>query len=273
MKIFLSWSGEDSQSHQVAKALHKCLPRVIQHLKPFLSSHDVDSGTNWGPEVDKQLLENNFGILAITKASMLAPWLLFEAGALSKHVNRAHVCPYLLGLKPTDLEGPLSKLQSRESNKSGTMMLLETINKALPNERILNESALKEQFEMWWPKFKEDLENIKNDGPSKLNTANENVREDRDLLEEILTLSRAASTRNAGSSFGTARITKSWLKQIEENSSSVKEELNSCISALSSVDGADKAFLEKEISELQEILEIDQKFKNALYTMPSYLDT
>ena len=200
MKVFLSWSGENSQSHQVAIALHTWLPRVIQQLDPFLSSHDIDSGINWSPEVDKQLSEIHFGVLAITRTSMLAPWLLFEAGALSKHVNRSYVCPYLFGIKPTDLDGPLSKLQSRESHREGTLKLLETINKALPANKLTNE-VLSDQFEVWWPKLEAELDNIKNNDLASSDIPLRNVRSERELLEELLTLTRKISRDNQSSNY------------------------------------------------------------------------
>jgi len=209
MKIFLSWSGENSQSHQVAQALHNWLPRVIQQAKPWLSSHDMDSGINWGPEVDKQLSEIHFGILVITRYSMLAPWLLFEAGALSKHVERSYVCPYLCGLKATDIEGPLAKLQGRESNKNGTLMLLETNNKALPDAHPLTADVLKDQFEMWWPRLEEDLKAIDERhkpikapiSKTQLKLSPDQIRSDREILEEILQLARKEDNHGPFSSY------------------------------------------------------------------------
>ena len=42
MKVFLGWSGETS--HNVALALSDWLPKVIQAIRPFVSSEDIAKG-------------------------------------------------------------------------------------------------------------------------------------------------------------------------------------------------------------------------------------
>ena len=75
-------------------ALHKWLPSVIQALKPYISS-DIDKGARWSPDISEELENSSFGILCVTKESKDAPWLNFEAGALSKFVKRSRVAPFL----------------------------------------------------------------------------------------------------------------------------------------------------------------------------------
>src|SRR5688572_18638179 len=110
MKVFISWSGERSKA--VAVALREWLPDVIQSVHPWLSSEDIDAGLRWNDEVTRELSQTRFGIICLTAENQTAPWILFEAGALAKTIEKTHVVPYLIGLEPTDVQrGPLAQFQ------------------------------------------------------------------------------------------------------------------------------------------------------------------
>lgn len=189
MKIFLSWSGQDSQSHQVAKALRDWLPNVIQQLEPWLSSQDIKTGTNWQAELDKQIADTSFGILAITHESKDKPYLLFEAGALSRQVkDKAYVCPYYFGITSTDFNNPISVYQGEEATREGTLKLLQTINGALEESCRISEKSLEKYFDKWWEDLNSKLLEIKDYEES--NSGFIAPRQDRELLEEILQLVR-----------------------------------------------------------------------------------
>jgi hypothetical protein len=85
MNVFISWSGPASLA--VAKALKEWLPTVIQAAEPWVSDVDIASGARWSPEVSKQLEAAKFGIICLTPGNMDAPWVLFEAGAISRVVG------------------------------------------------------------------------------------------------------------------------------------------------------------------------------------------
>jgi hypothetical protein len=89
-----------------------------------MSDSDIDIGARWGPNLDKELEETHFGILCLTPECLESPWIHYEAGALSKFVDKAHVCPYLLGLEPSDVKGPFVNFQAAEANKTGTLKLV-----------------------------------------------------------------------------------------------------------------------------------------------------
>src|SRR5215472_19191834 len=96
LRIFISWSG--SRSRGTAEALRDWLPDVLNIVDPWLSAADVEKGAKWRQVISGELEKANFAILCLTPENLSSPWLLFEAGALSKR-SEALVCTYLLGLE------------------------------------------------------------------------------------------------------------------------------------------------------------------------------
>src|SRR5882757_2256316 len=73
MKVFLSWSGRTSR--EVAQAFHDWLPFVIQAVRPFISTGDIDKGKRWNDALSTELAETAYGILIITPDNYDKPWL------------------------------------------------------------------------------------------------------------------------------------------------------------------------------------------------------
>src|SRR4051794_19228421 len=95
-----------------------------------MSAEDIDKGARWGNEIASELEACDFGIICLTPANLQAPWIYFEAGALSKAVERARVSPLLLGLKPSDVTGPLVQFQFTLPQRSDMLRLVDAINDA-----------------------------------------------------------------------------------------------------------------------------------------------
>jgi len=192
MQTFLSWSGE--RSRHVAEALRAWLPHVINAVKPWMSGEDIETGARWSAEIAEQLSGTQFGIVCLTPENLLAPWILFEAGALSKTVERVRVCPYLFAVQPADIKGPLVQFQSTPANKEGTLRLVHALNRGM-GEPALSPTHVDEAFEVWWPRLDQRLGAI-----PKAPSDSTPVRSDREILEELLELVRkeARSTHVAG---------------------------------------------------------------------------
>ncbi len=184
MKVFISWSGD--QSKAIAEAFRDWLPNVIQQIEPFMSQWDIAAGERWGERLTKELGNTNFGIVCLTPESLNAPWLLFEAGALSKSLS-SRVCTYLLGLKFADVRAPLSQFNHRLADENGTRDVLKSINAALDGAS-LPEARLEKAFSRWWPEFAAKLAEIE-----KIHTVAAPVRSEREMIEEILEWARGAA--------------------------------------------------------------------------------
>jgi Protein of unknown function (DUF4241) len=115
------------------------------------------------------------------------PWILFEAGALSKTLDKAYVCPYLFDISPADLAGPLIQFNAAKADKDDTRRLINTINKACGDKSIPHDRVDK-AFEVWWPRLGEKLQNIRNAIP--IRKAERAKRNERKILEETLELVR-----------------------------------------------------------------------------------
>lgn len=167
------------------------LPSVIQSIKPYVSSEDIDKGARWSSDIAGELDASSYGILCLTNDNVNAPWINFEAGALGKSVDKSRVSPFLFRVLRSDIEGPVLQFQSTILEKDDVYKLLRSINSAC-GEESLEEGRLERAYDVWWPKLLTDLERIpdeKKEADSKGQESEADVRVAR-VLEEILDLSR-----------------------------------------------------------------------------------
>jgi hypothetical protein len=161
--------------------LRKYLPIMLQDVDAFMSKHDVQSGARWSSELSHELETSSFGVLCLAPENLQSPWLLFEAGALTKHIE-GRACGLLLRqLKPTDVTDPLSQFQHQVLSTEGFFALLRDINTKL--QKPLDPTQLELVFDKWWPDVDREYQDA-----LKSCVAESYVppRDERDILEEIL---------------------------------------------------------------------------------------
>ena len=190
MKVFISWSGQHSK--KLGEALRDWIPGVLQLVKPYFTPSDIEKGTRWLTDISTELSESQIGILCVTRDNIHSDWILFEAGALSKSLDKSHVCPVLFGINNTDLAGPLKQFQTTEFEKSDIHRLLSVINNGI-GEQKLPSKTFDTVFEKWWPDLETKIDQILGEAGEP----DEPIRSDRELLEEILQLSRRMTLRSA----------------------------------------------------------------------------
>jgi hypothetical protein len=199
MKVFICWSGRRSRA--IADALRQWLPGVLQAVRPYFSPDDVAKGSRWSSDIAKELEASRIGLLILTPENQDAPWLMFEAGALAKNLDRSKVCPLLFGeMEPTDVKGPLVQFQAAKFSCEEMKRVMKAINAELGDAALLPD-VLNDVFEMWWPRLEELISTQLNDTPEHV--FGQARRSDRELLEEVLSLTRSLDLNRGRDSLDT----------------------------------------------------------------------
>ncbi len=183
-KVFISWSGD--LSNKLADAVREWLPNVLQSVKPYFTPSDTEKGAKWTSDISRELKNSDIGIICLTKENLAEPWILFEAGSLSKNLDSSKVCTLLFGVDSTDLKGPLTTFQATSFKKNDFKKLVKSINNSGGDSK-LDDPILDQVFDKWWNEL--DLK-IKDILSNHSNTNDAEHRSERDILEEILELSR-----------------------------------------------------------------------------------
>jgi TIR domain len=213
MNVFIGWSGK--LSHGVALALYEWLPCVIQTIRPYISSEDIDKGTQWMYDLSTELTSAKYGILCITPDNSQEPWINFEAGALFKSLDHVNVMPFLFRVKPTDIKkGPLTHFQSTAYDQADVRKLIRSLNNACA-PRAVEEAKLERTYEKWWPDLQAKLDGLDAIAATAASISGtrtprrrtvedlvteilEDVRSQRNLLSEVL--SNSPTSNNVSSS-------------------------------------------------------------------------
>lgn len=188
MNVFISWSGE--QSGEIAKIIKDWLPDVIQRVIPFYSEEDIRKGARWSEKISEKLEKSCMGIICLTEDNLEKPWIMFEAGALSKNLGNSKVIPLLFGVNATTIEGPLAQFQAAYFSEEEMKKLVNTINEELKENKV-DSKRLEKIFKREWINLKNQVDNILS---TKKSTKKSITRSDRELLEELLLLTRELSS-------------------------------------------------------------------------------
>ncbi len=189
MQVFISWSGDRSRA--VAELLDDWMQCVLQAVRPWMSSKDIDRGSLWFSEITDQLKETKIGVICLTKDNQIKPWILFESGALAKGLSSARVCTFLIDLEPTDVGNPLAQFNHTMPTKDGLYELVRTLNSSL-GEHALREKVLEQVFDTYWPQFEDGFKRALEENPAGEHTPS---RSEESMLSEVLRTTRSLDRR------------------------------------------------------------------------------
>jgi hypothetical protein len=194
VKVFISWSGE--MSRRVALALRGWLPDVLNEVEPWMSDEDIDKGAAGLTELATALSKCSFGIVCLTQENQHRDWVNFEAGALAKSVgdDPSRVATLLIDQAgPSEITGPLAQFQATRLNVDDMTKLVRSLNKVATAPRT--EEAIDRAVKTWWSSLEQSIAEARKSVPDTTPAAP--PRSDRELLEEILTLTRDLANTSA----------------------------------------------------------------------------
>jgi hypothetical protein len=204
MKIFISWSGEESK--YIAKILSEWIEQVIQIAEPWIST-DIEKGKRWNAEIAGKLEESKVGIFIMTPSNLSSEWVHFEAGAISK-TQDAYVCTLLYKVHTTDVSSALSQFQATRLEKEEMLILLKQINVQIGKNgaKALKEKQIENIFDSLWPEFEEKLKLV----PESENEPE--IRTEKELMEESLNILRYL--KNSAENVGGTTVSEDDMNEI-----------------------------------------------------------
>mgnify|MGYP000004652671 CR=1 FL=1 len=166
LTIFISWSRNPAKD--IADKLQILLDKIFPNpdIEFFLSSsgkNEIVAGEDFRNKLDNNLMDSNFGILILTKNNFERPWMMFEAGALSKGDNKSRIIPLFFDRDNRKIESPIEKFQNIEYNKEGLLKIIFSITKSLYDSDELGDNQkqlLENQLDTNWKSFKNDIDII-----------------------------------------------------------------------------------------------------------------
>jgi hypothetical protein len=156
MRVFVSWSGERSRA--LAAAVRDWLPLILHYVDLWMSDEDIPAGERWALSVAQELAVSNFGIVCVTSENVTSPWVLFEAGALTKSLETSKVIPLLLDLELRDLSGPLAQFQAKKLTRAGIGEMISSLQNSA--EEPIPEDRVRQLLDALWPELEKALEQI-----------------------------------------------------------------------------------------------------------------
>lgn len=153
-----------------------------------MSEHDLQAGVRWSSELASRLSECDLGIACVTAENQASPWLMFEAGAISKSLDHSRLIPLLLDIQSAHITHPLAQFQLVTTDQNGIAKLLDTINTL--SDSPLSAERMKRQLDRWWPDMERTISEAKKIGVNEPTPVD---RSDKEILYEILEKVRALS--------------------------------------------------------------------------------
>jgi hypothetical protein len=180
-----------------------------------MSDADIGAGQRGLTTIERELAGTSFGIIVVTRQNQDAPWLNFEAGALSKVVQQdleTRVAPLLVDISnPSQITGPISQFQAKLFSMTGLLELVQGIAAVAGADA----AQVEKRFNAFWP----DLETTVSRAVELDEIVGESIsRPVPEMVEEVLNIVRAMRSEQqppALLSLAAARKSERQLVRVE----------------------------------------------------------
>jgi hypothetical protein len=109
-------------------------------------------------EIPQRLESCNAGLVLVTHENSHEPWLHFEAGALSKHIDESRVVPLLCGATVGDIQGtPLSLFQAKALIHDDFLSICLSFGVVFE----IPEDTVRRRFEKSWPELEQAVARVR----------------------------------------------------------------------------------------------------------------
>lgn len=199
MKVFISWSGDTSR--QIATAFADFIGTLLQHVRPFVSATDIGKGVRWFERVSLELRDTNFGVVILTPENLHSPWIMFEAGALSKQLDQGRVSCLVFEMSKADVELPLGGFQNTDFNDDDVWKLVESINAC--GETHVAKERLAAIYKELWDRFANNVSIVFAKARESSGVVPDpHPRSQESKIDELLNIVREIASKQAQGRFG-----------------------------------------------------------------------
>lgn len=166
VNIFLSWSEEAGR--QIAEALREMLPVILPGSNPFISTTDIETGSQWRESLDKKLRETSYGMFILTpeNTTKISEWMAYEAGAITTKDKEIHACTLLFEVQPTSMPKYLLDFQFSSFKEAEWKKLLRQIFDELQHDttevstKNHKSDSFETMFRWFWNDFDDKVKSI-----------------------------------------------------------------------------------------------------------------
>lgn len=150
-EVFFSWSGDKSK--EIALKFQDLFKHVFEPaVTSFMSARDIGVGRRSLDVLFSKLEQCNYGVCFVDAENARAPWIQFEAGALSKLIDTSRVMVLSLDGNVQSLEGtPLNEFQHKLFNKDDIKSIFEGIIESYKLEK--SRDIIIQRFDGKWDNF------------------------------------------------------------------------------------------------------------------------